>query len=136
MGDIAFNFDHFASHDIKNNWYHYIWIMKYCQFILKTNKKWYIYNCVLFQFSIWKLRVQASKLLQKTKKENTNLWIYFICFRPKPYILDPVDPYNNVISQITNHYCRGSHVQAADREVMQQVFRLQRDAEQAFKSFE
>ncbi|VDI01832.1 Hypothetical predicted protein [Mytilus galloprovincialis] len=55
---------------------------------------------------------------------------------PKPYILDPVDPYNNVISQITNHYCRGSHVQAADREVMQQVFRLQRDAEQAFKSFE
>ncbi|XP_052085276.1 2'-5'-oligoadenylate synthase 1A-like [Mytilus californianus] len=52
-----------------------------------------------------------------------------------PYILDPVDPYNNVISQITRHYCRGLHVPSADREVMQQVYQLQRDAERAFRGF-
>ncbi|CAC5399174.1 OAS [Mytilus coruscus] len=54
----------------------------------------------------------------------------------KPYILDPVDPYNNVISEITNHYCQDSHVPPADREVMQKVSKLQSDAERAFKGFE
>ncbi|CAG2255949.1 unnamed protein product [Mytilus edulis] len=53
----------------------------------------------------------------------------------KPYILDPVDPYNNVISEITNHYCGGSHVPEADKAVMKQVNRLQSDAERAFNSF-
>ncbi|XP_076103159.1 2'-5'-oligoadenylate synthase 1A-like [Mytilus galloprovincialis] len=53
----------------------------------------------------------------------------------KPYILDPVDPYNNVISEITNHYCRGSRIPDVDKAVMQQVCRLTRDAERAFNSF-
>ncbi|CAC5399173.1 OAS [Mytilus coruscus] len=55
---------------------------------------------------------------------------------PKPYILDPVDPYNNVISEITNHYCRDEYVPPADMEVMKKVSKLQSDAERAFDGFE
>lgn len=60
---------------------------------------------------------------------------FLLFYRSKPYILDPVDPYNNVISEITNHYCRGSRIPEADKAVMQQVCRLTRDAERAFNSF-
>lgn len=59
----------------------------------------------------------------------------FYFHRSKPYILDPVDPYNNVIGEITRHYHRGPNVPKADIAVMQQVDRLQRDAKRTLNSF-